>query len=294
MNNYSEHIESIKSSLIDHFMVTEEKAQDVAEEVIANMQKSDPLAFMTIYFPSKRHMEEDPKSEEEMSGLPWPDVGHPDHLIAVPFAALETMVNRINRNPKIQKRTKETGNNVNQAFLISVEDVQGENEGFIESNTNEINELRKRAHSEDRGLLTKELLVEYLSEETPEDRRWRKTIEALPGAEGLFIACRVLSTMPDKLEYVIFQESEIARRNDVEVASKGFATEIEAEVEINNFGGVIPNGNPLSLDFFEEDSRTVWCWKDERTLGSSQIFESEQKAQEAWDAELLVFEALLD
>lgn len=80
----------------------------------------------------------------------------------------------------------------------------------------------------------------------------------------------------------------------MEVASKGFATETEAELEVKNFGGVIPNGNPLLLDFFEEDSRTVWCWKDERTKGSSQIFESEQEAQEAWDAEFLVFEALLD
>lgn len=209
MNKYAEHIETIKSSLIDHFMVTEEKAQDVAEEVIANMQKGDPLAFVTIYFPSKRYMEEDPKSEDEMRGLPYTDVGHPDHLIAVPCAALETMVDRINRNPKIQKRTKETGNNVNQAFLIGVEDDRGENEGFIESSTNEINELRKRANFEGRGLLTKELLVEYLSEETPEDRRWRKTIEALPGAEGFFsrVGCYLLSLISLNTSYSRSQKS---------------------------------------------------------------------------------------
>ena len=113
--------------------------------------------------------------------------------------------------------------------------------------------------------------------------------------QGLFIACRVLFTKPDKLEYVVVEKSEIARRNDVEVASKGFETETEAELAIKNFGGVIPPGHPLYLDNFEdEDLQTVWCWKDERTFGSSQIFESEQEALEAMRAELLEFDTVLD
>jgi hypothetical protein len=112
--------------------------------------------------------------------------------------------------------------------------------------------------------------------------------------QGLFFACRVLSTKPDKLEYVVFQESEIARRNDVEVASKGFVTETEAESAISIFGGVIPNEPPMYLDFFDEDLGTVWCWKDERTQGFSQGFESKQEALEAWDGEIVVFETLLD
>ena len=100
--------------------------------------------------------------------------------------------------------------------------------------------------------------------------------------------------MPDKLEYVVFQESEIARRNDVEVASKGFATEAEAELETKNLGGVIRTGHSEFLDFWDEDSGTVWCWKDDRTLGASQTFESEEDALEAWRANELVFDMLLD
>ncbi len=50
----------------------------------------------------------------------------------------------------------------------------------------------------------------------------------------------------------------------------------------------------MFLDFFDEDSETVWCWRDERTWGSSQTFKSEQEALEAWDAEKLVFNAMLD
>ena len=111
--------------------------------------------------------------------------------------------------------------------------------------------------------------------------------------QGSFFACRVLATMTDRLDYVVFQESEIARRNDVEVASKGFATEAEAKLEIRNLGGVIPTGPSMFLDFFEQDAETVWCWRDERTWGSSQTFKSEQEALDAWDAEKLVFDALL-
>ncbi len=109
----------------------------------------------------------------------------------------------------------------------------------------------------------------------------------------LFFACRVLFIKPDKLEYVVFQESEIACRNDVEVASKGFATEAQANLEIRRLGGVFPSGYPEWLDFWDEDSRTVWCWKDDRTYGASQTFESEEEALEARRADKLVFDVLL-
>jgi len=116
-----------------------------------------------------------------------------------------------------------------------------------------------------------------------------------PVPQGLFFACRVIFTKPEKLNYIVVQGSEISRRNDVEVASKGFEKETEAELAIKNFGGVIPPEHPLYLDNFEgEYLQTFWCWKDERTVGSSQIFESEQEALEAMHAELLEFETLLD
>jgi hypothetical protein len=112
--------------------------------------------------------------------------------------------------------------------------------------------------------------------------------------QGLFFVCRVLATKPDKLEYVVFQGSEIAHRNDVEVASKGFATEREAKLVITRLGGVIPAGLSMFLDFWEEDGETVWNWKDTRTGGASQTFKSEQEAPEAWDAKKLVFDSLLE
>ena len=113
--------------------------------------------------------------------------------------------------------------------------------------------------------------------------------------QGLFFACRVLFTKPDKQEYIVVQDSEIARRHDVEVASKGFETETEAELAIKNLGGLIPSKHPLFLDNFEgEYIEAVWCWKDDRTVGSSQIFESEEEALEAMNAEILEFETVLD
>ena len=66
-----------------------------------------------------------------------------------------------------------------------------------------------------------------------------------------------------------------------------------AELEVKNLGGVIPAGHPEILDMFDEDPGTVWCWKDERTCGASQKFESEQKALEAWRADKLVFDVVL-
>jgi hypothetical protein len=113
--------------------------------------------------------------------------------------------------------------------------------------------------------------------------------------QGLFFACRVLSTEPGKLEFVVFQKSETARRHDVRVASKGYRTQVEAEAEIERLGGVIPAGHSMFLDFFDdEDLEIVWCWKDERTGGASQIFKSEQEALDALDTDELVFNALLD
>ena len=89
--------------------------------------------------------------------------------------------------------------------------------------------------------------------------------------------------------------SEISWRHDVSVASKGYETMVQAEAEIRRLGGVIPTGLSMFLDFFEdEDFETVWCWKDERTVGASQIFKSRQKAVDAWDNDELVFDALLD
>ena len=55
----------------------------------------------------------------------------------------------------------------------------------------------------------------------------------------------------------------------------------------------IPTGHPEILDMFDEDPGTVWCWKDERTCGAAQKFESEQKALEAWRADKLVFDVVL-
>ena len=78
------------------------------------------------------------------------------------------------------------------------------------------------------------------------------------------------------------------------MTSRGFENETEAESEIRNLGGIIPTGHPMYLAFFDEEFETVWCWKDERTGGSSQIFESEQQALEAWNAERVVFDVLLD
>lgn len=113
--------------------------------------------------------------------------------------------------------------------------------------------------------------------------------------QSLFFACRVLSTQPDKLEFVVFQRSELVRRHDVRVASDGYETKVEAEAEIRRLGGVIPAGAFMFLDFFDDENLDiVWCWKDERTGGASQIFNSEREAMDALDTDKLVFNALLD
>ena len=106
---------------------------------------------------------------------------------------------------------------------------------------------------------------------------------------SLFFACRVLATKPDKRDYVILQGEELARRRDVEVASEGFTTEAAATTEIKRLRGSIPDGDDLLLDFWDEDGETVWCWKDDRTLGASQTFTSNRKAEDAMRNDQLIF-----
>jgi hypothetical protein len=90
--------------------------------------------------------------------------------------------------------------------------------------------------------------------------------------QSLFFVCRVLATKPKRLDYVVFRGGESRARHDVEVASKGFTSEAEAEAAIKQLGGTIPKGHAMFLDFWQEDLETVWNWKDERTQGASQVF----------------------
>jgi hypothetical protein len=106
--------------------------------------------------------------------------------------------------------------------------------------------------------------------------------------------CRILASKSDRLDYVVFQQEELARRHDVEVASEGFTTEAAAVAAIKELGGSIPDGPAMCLDFFEENFETLWCWKDERTMGASQTFKSEQEALDARNNDKLIFEALLE
>ena len=109
--------------------------------------------------------------------------------------------------------------------------------------------------------------------------------------EPSFFACRVLATKPDRRDYVIFPGKALARRHDVEVASKGFATEAAAAAEIKRLRGSIPDGLDMFLDFFEEEvGKTVWCWKDDRTRGASQTFTPKRKALDAWRNDKLIFD----
>ena len=107
-----------------------------------------------------------------------------------------------------------------------------------------------------------------------------------------FLICRVLSTKPNSLDYVVFNEADVSRRKDVEVVSKSFTTEAEAIAVINQLGGTIPEAPAIFLDHFEEDFKTVWCWKDERTMASSQTFTSKREALNAWNTDKLVFDSL--
>jgi hypothetical protein len=56
--------------------------------------------------------------------------------------------------------------------------------------------------------------------------------------------------MPDRLEYVVFQGGELARRHDVEVASKGFTTSAAAEATIRQLGGTIPESSTYVSQLF--------------------------------------------
>jgi hypothetical protein len=103
-------------------------------------------------------------------------------------------------------------------------------------------------------------------------------------------ASPILITISERKDYVVLRDSEVSRQHDVEAASTKFATEVEAKAEIKRLGGTIPEGHAMFLDFFDdEDLETVWCWKDERTHGASQIFASEQEAVDAWNNNELVF-----
>ena len=110
--------------------------------------------------------------------------------------------------------------------------------------------------------------------------------------QGEFIVCRVLSTKPERLDFIVLKTEELNQRHDVEVVSEAFATDEEASARIMALGGSIPKEPSLFLDFFEESSSTVWCWKDERTKGASQTFISEQEALAAMKAGKLVFDIL--
>jgi hypothetical protein len=107
---------------------------------------------------------------------------------------------------------------------------------------------------------------------------------------NLFSRVGYWQTKPDRRDYVILQGEELARRHDVEVASKGFVTEAAATAEIKRLRGSIPDGFDLLLDFWDEDGKTVWCWKDDRTRGASQTFTSKRKAEDAMRNDQLIFD----
>ena len=72
---------------------------------------------------------------------------------------------------------------------------------------------------------------------------------------NLFFVCRVLATKPDRRDYVMLQGEELARRHDVEVASKGFVTEAAAPAETKRLRGSIPDGFDLLLDFWTRTAK---------------------------------------
>ena len=111
---------------------------------------------------------------------------------------------------------------------------------------------------------------------------------------GIFV-CRVLFTKQFRqLDYVIMGGDELESREDVEVVSAGLASEQEARAAIKQLGGNIRDG-VMVLDYFEEEGfdggrHTVWCFKDDRTYGASQTFESKEEAIEAESENELIFE----
>lgn len=51
---------------------------------------------------------------------------------------------------------------------------------------------------------------------------------------------------------------------------------------------------PLFLDSYESDGEQRWCWKNDATQESSQEFDSEDEALEAWRDGRLEFSKLPD
>jgi hypothetical protein len=118
--------------------------------------------------------------------------------------------------------------------------------------------------------------------------------------EKSFFVCRVVTNapdrhgttpqnIPDKLEYVVMERDGLEGRRDVDVASKGYATEAAAKAVIKKLGGTIPKGHPMYLHWFEGNHGTSYSWLDERTGGASQEFESEEAALDAWHNNKLIF-----
>jgi hypothetical protein len=67
------------------------------------------------------------------------------------------------------------------------------------------------------------------------------------------------------------------------------SSEETATAEIKRLRGSISDGFDLLLDFWDEDGKTVWCWKDDRTRGASQTFTSKRKAEDAMRNDQLIF-----
>lgn len=88
------------------------------------------------------------------------------------------------------------------------------------------------------------------------------------------------NTKSDRL-YLI-DEIEREYRHDLEVESGPYQSTKDAENAAIKYNQLL-HKPILFLDFFEEDMKTVWCWKDEGTTGVSQIFKSKNSALEAWE-----------
>jgi hypothetical protein len=111
----------------------------------------------------------------------------------------------------------------------------------------------------------------------------------------LFYVCGVRAERDKGYRYVVFKGSELAGRLDVEAEPAGFSTEGEAIACIHAKGGYVPDEPALYLDFFDDERMdTVWCWKDERTGGVSQIFKTKRQALSALRRGRLIFTVMTD
>ena len=111
----------------------------------------------------------------------------------------------------------------------------------------------------------------------------------------LYYVCGVRVERYKGYRFVVFQGSELARRLDVDAEPVGFATEVEAVACIHAKGGYIPDKPALYLDFFDDERmETVWCWRDEWTWGSSQIFKTKRQALSALSGGRLIFTVMTD